>query len=61
MNDFFRLNGILASEAFTRCGLNGEGIVEQIDGVINFEGHYYLVEMKWWSAPLGVGDASRKG
>jgi energy-converting hydrogenase A subunit M len=29
-------------------------VVEQIDGVIEFEGHIYLVEMKWLKDPVGV-------
>ena len=28
-------------------GSEGEGVLEQIDGVIEFGGHLYLVEMKW--------------
>lgn len=34
-------------------------MVEQIDGVVEFDGHIYLVEMKWWSQPLGVADVSQ--
>ena len=29
-------------------------MVEQIDGVVEFEGHIYLVEMKWLKDPVGV-------
>jgi hypothetical protein len=34
------------------------GTVEQIDGVISFDGHLYVVEMKWYSAPVGVEEIS---
>lgn len=36
----------------------GEGVVEQIDGVIELEGHLYLVEMKWLRERVGVRDVS---
>jgi restriction system protein len=32
----------------------GIGIEEQVDGVIQLKGRPYLVEMKWYSAPVGV-------
>ncbi len=47
---------ILVREAFTIKGHCGEGVIEQIDGLIELDGHLYLVEMKWWNAPIGVGD-----
>jgi restriction system protein len=58
LNRLFKVEEILIHEAFTLRGHEGEGIVEQIDGVIEMDGHVYLVEMKWWSEPLGVGDVS---
>lgn len=58
LNRLFKSHGILVRESFRVVGRQGEGVVEQIDGVIEFDGHLYLVEMKWWSQPLGVGDVS---
>lgn len=58
LNRLFKSHGILVREAFRRVGADGEGVVEQIDGVVEFDGHQYLVEMKWWSEPLGVQEVS---
>ena len=56
LNELFACHDILVREAFTIKGNCGEGVIEQIDGLIELEGHLYLVEMKWWNAPIGVGD-----
>jgi hypothetical protein len=53
LNDIFRFEGIQLDEAFTLKGREGEGIVEQIDGVIRIDGIVYLVEMKWHDGPIG--------
>ena len=53
LNRFFHLSGLLVKEAFTLTGERGTGVVEQIDGAIQFHGQIYLVEMKWWSQPIG--------
>lgn len=53
LNELFACYDILVSEAFEVTGNNSEGIVEQIDGAIEFENHYYLVEMKWWQDTIG--------
>lgn len=58
LNRLFDVDRILIREAFTINGLNGEGIIEQIDGVIELEGRIYLVEMKWWDKALGPGEVS---
>jgi restriction system protein len=58
LNSLFQTYGILVREAFTLTGDNSEGIVEQIDGVIEVDGHLYFVEMKWWSDPLGTNEIS---
>jgi hypothetical protein len=58
LNDLFRTHGILVREAFTLRGVKGEGIIEQIDGLIEFEGHLYLVEMKWYKTPIGRPEMS---
>ncbi|MBA3716363.1 MAG: restriction endonuclease, partial [Pyrinomonadaceae bacterium] len=49
----------LVRDAFTITGLEGEGIVEQIDGVIEIDSNMYLVEMKWWDKPLGTAEVSQ--
>lgn len=58
LNEIFACYDILIREAFTIKGKCGEGVIEQIDGLIELEGHLYLVEMKWWNSPIGVGDIS---
>lgn len=59
LNCLFEGSGILIREAFTLKGSQGEGIIEQVDGVVEIDGELYLVEMKWWNEPLGVGDVSQ--
>ncbi len=59
LNSLFRVYGVLIREAFSLCGEENEGIVEQIDGVIEFDGHIYFVEMKWWKDPIGVPEISQ--
>lgn len=58
LNDLFACHDILVREAFTVRGNCHEGVIEQIDGLIELDGHLYLVEMKWWNSPIGVGDIS---
>lgn len=58
LNRLFQIFGILIREAFTLRGLEGEGIVEQIDGVVELDGHLYLVEMKWHSEKIGKKEIS---
>ena len=59
LNRLFKAWGISVREAFTLKGSQGEGVIEQIDGVVEIDGALYLVEMKWWNEPLGVGDVSQ--
>ena len=59
LNKLFQVHGILLQEAFTLKGISGQGIIEQIDGVIELDGHVYLVEMKWTNEPLGPGDVAQ--
>ena len=40
-------------DAFTVRGNDGEGVIAQIDGLIEFKGQLYLVEMKWLKDPVG--------
>lgn len=58
LNEVFAAHGIAVRQAFTRNGEEGEGVIEQIDGVIGFDGHDYLVEMKWYAEAVGVGEVS---
>jgi hypothetical protein len=53
LNSLFLFAGFLVREAFTLKGDGGQGIVEQIDGVVEIDGMLYLVEMKWWDKPIG--------
>ncbi len=56
LNDLFRAYGVLVKEDFKRIDPASGSIVEQIDGVIEFESHIYLVEMKWLKNPVGIND-----
>lgn len=56
LNDLFRAYGILVREDFRRRDPDGPSILEQIDGVIVFDGIVHLVEMKWLKDPVGVAD-----
>lgn len=59
LNRLFKSHGILIRESFRRLGNDNEGVVEQIDGVVELDGSIYLVEMKWWSKPLGTAEVSQ--
>ncbi len=59
LNRLFEASGILIRETFTLKGSYGEGIIEQIDGVVEIDGELYLVEMKWLNQPLGTSDVSQ--
>jgi restriction system protein len=58
LNELFSHYGILVRESFT-LRIDGVGIVEQIDGVVELDGQLYLVEVKWHSEPLGVESISQ--
>jgi hypothetical protein len=58
LNRLFDASGVLVREAFTIARPNGVGVVEQIDGAITLDGRLYLVEMKWWSEPLGRAEVA---
>ncbi len=58
LGDLFALDGLLVRESFT-LRYRDDGIVEQIDGVVALDGQDYLVEVKWWSKPLGPGDTAQ--
>ncbi len=56
LNDLFTVNKVLIRDAFHRSGEEGDGIIEQIDGVIEIDNQIYLVEMKWHKNPIGNQD-----
>jgi restriction system protein len=58
LNNLFAAYGILVQDAFHIVGDCGEGIVEQIDGVVELKGALHFVEMKWYDAPVGKGEIS---
>jgi restriction system protein len=58
LNRLFKSHDLIVTEAFTLKGTQGEGVVEQVDGVIRHDGHHYFVEMKWWASPVGVPEIS---
>ena len=58
LNRLFEAYGILVREAFTVKGSCSEGVIEQIDGVVEIDGDLYLVEMKWWNGPIGRAEIS---
>ncbi len=53
VNNLFAAYDITVRHAFHLVGQEGQGIIEQIDGVIVLQGHVYFVEMKWYSTPIG--------
>jgi restriction endonuclease Mrr len=59
LNRLFQAYDISVRNDFTLVGDLGEGVVEQIDGVIELDGHLYFVEMKWWKEPVGVPEISQ--
>ena len=58
LNRVFAAYDMLVRESFTVKGAWGEGVIEQIDGVVEIDGDLFLVEMKWWNKPLGTNEIS---
>lgn len=56
LNDLFATYGIAVRDAFTVRGNEGEGVIAQVDGLIEYKGHLYFVEMKWLKDPVGRGE-----
>jgi len=56
LNEFFTAYDTLVKENFVRVGEPGDGIVEQIDGIIEIDNQIYLVEMKWKKESIGSQD-----
>lgn len=54
LNNLFKIYGILIKEDFKRKSPDCAGVIEQIDGVVEFDGNIYIVEMKWVKDPIGV-------
>lgn len=59
LNELFKIFGILVRESFSLVNEEGEGISEQVDGVIEIDGSLYFVEMKWTKDPIDVNPVSR--
>ena len=59
LNGLFQAFGVLIREAFHLVGDPGEGIIEQVDGVIELNGVLYLVEMKWYRESVGTAEISQ--
>lgn len=56
LNKYFKEYQILVKEDFKRTGEEGDGIIEQIDGIIDVDNTIYLVEMKWKKDSIGSDD-----
>ena len=56
LNNLFQAYGVLVRKAFCLVGASGEGVVEQIDGVIELGGVLHFVEMKWYKTPVGKAE-----
>jgi predicted RecB family endonuclease len=59
VNTLFRAHSILIREAFRLASDESGAVLEQIDGVIELDGHLYLVEVKWRAGALTVDEISR--
>lgn len=59
LNRLFLAYKISVREAFALVGEDKEGVIEQVDGVIELDSELYLVEMKWWNKPLGTGEVAQ--
>jgi restriction system protein len=56
LNSYFNTYQILVKEDFRRVGENGDGIVEQIDGIVELDNQIFFVEMKWKKDSIGGED-----
>ncbi len=54
----FAAHGMHVRDAFTLASPVTGKVGEQIDGVIEFDNHVYLVEAKWTKSPMGREDLS---
>lgn len=56
LNGYFKVFEILIKEDFKRLGEAGDGIIEQLDGIIELDNQIFLVEMKWKKDSIGSDD-----
>ncbi len=56
LNELFMIFGIGVRGSFSLKGTDGEGITEQVDGVIELNSDIYFVEMKWLAKPVGKAE-----
>ncbi|WP_018626607.1 restriction endonuclease [Niabella aurantiaca] len=56
LNGYFKVFEILIKDDFKRLGEPGDGIIEQLDGVIEIDNQIFLVEMKWKKDSIGSDD-----
>lgn len=56
LNGYFKVYEILVKEDFKRLGDPGEGIIEQVDGIVEIDNQIFLVEMKWKKDSIGSDD-----
>lgn len=59
LNGLFRAHGISVRESFRVSDEKSGDTLEQIDGVVELDGHLYFVEAKWLSRSVDVNDVSR--
>lgn len=59
LNSIFEHFEISVRKSFARVEEPSGRVVEQIDGVIELDGHVYLTEMKWLADAVSVDDVSR--
>lgn len=58
LNGLFATSGIVVHEAFALRDFESEGVEEQVDGVVELDSHYYLVELMWLKDRVGRADIS---
>jgi len=58
VNDLFAAHGILVRESFRRTAPELNGVLEQIDGVVELDAEIYLVEVKWLRGKVGTAEVS---
>jgi restriction system protein len=56
LNGYFKAYEILVKEDLKRLGEPGEGIIEQLDGIVEIDNQIFLVEMKWKKESIGGDD-----
>ena len=59
LNRLFQHAGILVRQAFAVSEADGAKVGEQIDGLVEIDAVLYLVEMKWWTEPVGAPEVQK--